>query len=115
TEIYQEGLQLPGVKLFESGKINQAVVDIIEMNVRLPNQSLGDMWAQIAALRTGKKRFEELCQKYKKQYVIQSINLLLEQGKELSKQALKKLPKGTFEAADFIEDDPKVGGPYPIN
>src|SRR5690625_4860363 len=57
TEIYQEGLQLPGVKLFESGKINQAVVDIIEKNVRLPQLSLGDMWAQIAALRTGEKRF----------------------------------------------------------
>jgi len=114
TEIYQEGLQLPGVKLFAGGEINQAVVDIIEMNVRLPKQSLGDMWAQIAALRTGQKRFEELCDKYTKDSVVKSINLLLKQGKELSKQALAKLPKGTFEASGFIEDDPNVGGPYPI-
>src|SRR5699024_2905027 len=56
TEIFQEGLQLPGVKLFEAGKMNQAVVDIIKKNVRLPEQSLGDMWAQIAALRTGENR-----------------------------------------------------------
>ncbi|MBP2258889.1 hydantoinase B/oxoprolinase family protein [Virgibacillus alimentarius] len=114
TEIYQEGLQLPGVKLFNADEINQAVVDIIEQNVRLPEQSLGDMWAQIAALRTGQKRFEELCAKHTKESVIQSINLLLKQGQELSKQALDKLPKGTFYASDFIEDDPNVGGPYPI-
>ncbi|WP_340084314.1 hydantoinase B/oxoprolinase family protein [Siminovitchia sp. FSL H7-0308] len=113
-EIYQEGLQLPGVKLFEGGKVNKAVVSIIEQNVRLPKQSLGDMWAQIAALRTGRKRFEELCQKYRKKAVIQSINFLLRQGEILSKQALAKLPKGTFEASDFIEDDPNTGGPYPI-
>ncbi|HLR72858.1 MAG TPA: hydantoinase B/oxoprolinase family protein [Pseudogracilibacillus sp.] len=115
TEIFQEGLQLPGVKLFEANEMNQAVLDIIEMNVRLPKQSLGDMWAQIAALRTGKNRFIELCEKHTKQYVVESINFLLEQGKILSKQALEKLPKGTFEATDFIEDDPNVGGPYPIN
>src|SRR5699024_663910 len=64
TEIYQEGLQLPGVKLYEQGKLNQGIVDIIEMNVRLPKLSLGDMWAQVAALRTGEKRFQELCKKY---------------------------------------------------
>lgn len=55
TEIYQEGLQLPGVKLFEAGKINDGIVDIIATNVRLPQLSLGDMWAQVAALRTGEK------------------------------------------------------------
>lgn len=114
TEIYQEGLQLPGVKLFESGKINQAIVDIIEKNVRLPEQSLGDMWAQIAALRTGENRFVELCNKHTNKSVIKSINLLLKQGQELSKQALAKLPKGIFNASDFIEDDPKVSASYSI-
>lgn len=115
TEVYQEGLQLPGVKLFEAGKMNQAVVDIISINVRLPKQSLGDMWAQIAALRTGERRFAELCNRYDKQNVTESIQQLLNQGKLSAKQALEKLPKGTFTANDLIEDDPNVGGPYPIN
>lgn len=114
TEIYQEGLQLPGVKLFESGKINQAVVDIIEKNVRLPEQSLGDMWAQIAALRTGEKRFKELCSRYGVENVKKSIDFLLDQGRKTAKLALSKLPKGEFEATGYIEDDPEVGGPYPI-
>src|SRR5699024_11467317 len=72
----------------------------------LPEQSLGDMWAQIAALRTGERRFKEICDRYKKENVEASINKLLEQGTLSAKKALKKLPKGTFTAKDFIDDDP---------
>lgn len=57
TEIYQEGLQFPCVKLYDEGKLNQSVVDIISANVRFPDLSLGDMWAQVAALKTGDRRF----------------------------------------------------------
>ncbi|MFP5115910.1 hydantoinase B/oxoprolinase family protein [Bacillaceae bacterium C204] len=113
-EIYQEGLQLPGVKLFDEGRINQAVVDIIATNVRMPELSLGDMWAQVAALRTGGKRFIELCRKHTKELVITAIQNLLKQGEKLAKQELASLPKGTFTAEDFIEGDPAKGGPYPI-
>lgn len=115
TEIYQEGLQLPGIKLFEEGTVNQAVVDIISSNVRLPELSLGDMWAQVAALRTGAKRFEELCNKHNKQLVISAIDDLLKQGELLAKKELESLPKGEFFAEDFIEGDSSKGGPYPIN
>lgn len=114
TEIYQEGLQLPGVKLFDEGKINQAVVEIISANVRLPDLSLGDMWAQVAALRTGGKRFIELCRKQTKELVKAAIEHLLKQGEQLAKRELETLPKGTFTAEDFIEGDGAKGGPYPI-
>lgn len=114
TEIYQEGLQLPGVKLFDAGQINQSLVDIISSNVRLPDLSLGDMWAQVAALKTGAKRFIELCEKHSKEYVVEAIAELLKQGEYLAKKELANLPKGTFEAEDFIETDPAKGGPYPI-
>ncbi|KQL52690.1 5-oxoprolinase [Heyndrickxia shackletonii] len=115
TEIYQEGLQLPGVKLFEEGKVNQAIVDIISTNVRLPDLSLGDMWAQVAALRTGGRRFIELCKKHSKELVAAAIENLLNQGGQFARQELKVLPKGTFSAQDYIEGDSTKGGPYPIN
>ncbi|MFS0646874.1 hydantoinase B/oxoprolinase family protein [Siminovitchia sp. 179-K 8D1 HS] len=114
NEIYQEGLQLTGVKLFDEGKVNQAVVDIIEANVRLPELSLGDMWAQVAALKTGAKRIVELCDKHSKDLVIAAIDNLLKQGEMFAKKELELLPKGIFTAEDFIEGDPKKGGPYPI-
>lgn len=51
NEIYQEGLQLPGVKLYHKGELNEAIYEIISMNVRLPELSIGDMFAQVAALK----------------------------------------------------------------
>ncbi|WP_414478556.1 hydantoinase B/oxoprolinase family protein [Peribacillus frigoritolerans] len=114
TEIYQEGLQMPGIKLFEAGKVNEGIVEMIATNVRLPQLSLGDMWAQVAALRTGEKRMKELCTKYGKSTVSSTMDNLIEQAEKYSLKELGELPKGTFEAQDFIEGDPSKGGPYPI-
>jgi len=114
TEIFQEGLQYPCVKLFEEGKINQALVEVTAANVRFPELSLGDMWAQVAGLRTGDKRFKELCEKYGKEVVMESVNHLLQHGEQLALNELSKLPKGTFEAYDFIDDDGIGNGPFNV-
>lgn len=114
TEIFQEGLQLPCVKLYNAGVLNEAVVDIIKANVRFPDMSIGDMWAQVAALRTGEKRFVELCDKYGKAIVMDSIELLLKHGEQLSRQEIAKLPNGVYEASDFIDDDGIGNGPFPV-
>ncbi|GER74693.1 hydantoinase B/oxoprolinase family protein [Weizmannia acidilactici] len=114
TEIFQEGLQFPCVKLFEKGKINQAIVDIIQSNVRFPELSLGDMWAQVAALKTGEKRVRELCEKHSKDIVLASIEHYLNHGEQLSRLELSKLPKGTFEAEDLIDTDGIGNGPFKI-
>ncbi|ALC91461.1 5-oxoprolinase [Bacillus sp. FJAT-18017] len=112
TDIFQEGLQFPCVKLFSEGQINQAIVDIIEANVRFPDLSLGDMWAQVAALKTGEKRVKELCSKHGKELVLSSVHYLLDHGEQLARQELKKLPKGTFEAENYIDDDGFGNGPF---
>ncbi|MFF2876421.1 hydantoinase B/oxoprolinase family protein [Gottfriedia sp. NPDC057991] len=114
TEIFQEGLQFPCVKLFDEGKLNQALVDIIESNVRFPDLSLGDMWAQVAALKTGDKRLREICEKYGKDVILSSIDYLLDHGEQLSRKELAKLPKGTFEAEDYIDTDGIGNGPFKI-
>src|SRR5699024_12089274 len=61
TEVYQEGLQLPCIKLIDKGVVNEPLLEMIKANVRMPDLSIGDLWAQIAALKTGHKRIEELC------------------------------------------------------
>jgi N-methylhydantoinase B len=114
TEIFQEGLQFPGVKLFDKGKVNQAVVDIIEYNVRFPDLSIGDMWAQVASLKTGERRFIEICEKNGKAEVLDTIHYLLDQGERLARKELAKLPKGTYTAENYIEDDGTGSGPYKI-
>lgn len=114
TEIFQEGLQFPCIKLFDEGKLNQAVVEIISSNVRFPDLSLGDLWAQVAALRTGERRCQELCEKYSKYTVLSSIDYLLDQGEQLALQAMRELPKGTYEAVDYIDDDGIEEGPFKV-
>ena len=64
SEVFQEGLILPDVRLFEAGTPVQALFDIIRANSRLPEQCIGDLWAGISALRTGDQRLRELCRKY---------------------------------------------------
>lgn len=114
TEIYQEGLQFPAVKLFEQGKVNQGLVDLIAANVRFPELSLGDLWAQVAGLRTGEKRFQELCLRYGKDVVLESVDYMLDYGEQMSRRELEKLPNGVYTAEDFIDDDGIGNGPFRI-
>src|SRR5918996_3722486 len=73
TEVFQEGLQFPCVKLYDEGRRNDALIDLIEANVRLPDMTLGDLHAQAASLRLGARRFVELCDKYGLDVVQSSI------------------------------------------
>jgi len=114
TEVYQEGLQFPCVKLFEEGEPIESLIDVLAANVRLPDMTLGDMWAGVAALRVGERRFLELCDKYGKDVVLHSVNRLLDESEQLVRMELRKLPKGVFEAEDYIDDDGIGNGPFPV-
>ena len=63
TEIFQEGLQLPVIKMFNQGKPIQSVIDIIISNSRVPQYTKGDMWAAIASIRVGEKKNKRYCRK----------------------------------------------------
>ena len=64
TDIYSEGLQIPIVKLHDRGEVNEDLVDIIAQNVRMPSRAMGDLRAQITAVKTGERRFLELVDRY---------------------------------------------------
>ena len=114
TEVFQEGLQFPCVKLYEGGRPVQSLIDVIEANVRLPDMTLGDMHAQAASLRLGERRFVELCDKYGIEVVLGSIDALLDYGEKLTRFELRKLPPGVYEAEDMIDDDGIGNGPFPV-
>ena len=114
TEIYQEGLQFPCVKLFERGVANQAVIDMLEANVRTPAATLGDMWACIAALRIGERRFADLAAKYGIDTVLAGIDKLIADSEVLTRQELATLPRGVYKAEDFIDDDGIGNGPFKV-
>ena len=105
TEVFQEGLRFSGVKLLEGGEICQPLVDMMMSNVRYPETAQGDMWGQIASLRTGFKRICELCDKYGVEVVKGSMERLLEQGSLISYKRLRELPRGTWEMEEYMDDD----------
>lgn len=104
VELFQEGLQLPEVRLFSRGEPVESIFDIIRANIRLPDQSMGDLWAGIAALRIGEKRLKELTNKYGFAIVIDAIKNYLDYGESVVLRGLQKLPKGTFKAEDQMDD-----------
>ncbi|MBX5456620.1 MAG: hydantoinase B/oxoprolinase family protein [Thermogemmatispora sp.] len=114
TEVFQEGLQFPCVKLFEEGRPVQSLIDLIAANVRLPDMTLGDMYAQAASLHLGERRFQELCDRYGLAVVQSSIEALLDYGERMTRLELAKLPKGVYEAEDWIDDDGLGHGPFPV-
>jgi len=111
TEIYQEGLQFPAVKLFEGGREVQGIVDILTRNIRIPEMILGDMRAQAASLQVAASRITQICDKYGIETVLESIEIYLEQGKQEALEELKSLPKGEFTAEEYIDDDGLGGDP----
>ena len=105
TEVFQEGLCFSSVKLVENGNICSQVLDIIKSNVRFPQVAEGDMWGQIASLRTGSRRICELCDKYGADTVRESMTRLLNQGELMARNRLAEMPKGTWEMEEYMDDD----------
>src|SRR5699024_977175 len=105
TEIYQEGLQFACLRLFSEGEVNDPLLKFIETNVRHPEISIGDLWAQVASLRTREKSVKELCEKYESEVIIESIDRYLDHGQILALKEIDILPERTFELSDFIYDD----------
>ncbi|MEA2523605.1 MAG: N-methylhydantoinase [Thermomicrobiales bacterium] len=114
TEIYQEGLQFPQLRLYREGEINEAIVDIIRANVRLPVMSIGDLNAGVAAVRIAEQRFKDIVARYGLPAVEEAFEAILDHGEALALAALTRIPSGTYEAEDIIDGDGVSEDPIPI-
>jgi N-methylhydantoinase B len=110
TEIYQEGLQLPCIKLYERGVQNQGLVDLIRSNVRLPDMSIGDLYAQVASVRLASARVEQLYERYGHELMTVAVEQMMRHSAEVSYQALRALEPGEYVAEDLLEGC----GPEPV-
>ena len=104
TEIFQEGLRLPAIKIISEGKPIEPVMEIVKVNSRMPDVLTGDVWAAIASVRIGGKRLEELARKYGTSTFQRSMKAFMDYGEDVSRRAMAGLPKGTFELAEEQDD-----------
>jgi N-methylhydantoinase B len=105
TDIYSEGLQMPIVKIYRKGVPNEELISIIKTNVRLPERAMGDFRAQIAAVKTGERRFLEMVQKYGRDAVLDGIEAIMDQSEAVTRARVAAMPDGVYEAESFMDDD----------
>jgi N-methylhydantoinase B len=114
SEIYQEGLIIPPVKLVEAGRTQQAVLDLILRNVRTPVERRGDLAAQMAAHRVGEQRLQEIVLRYGLDQTLRYARALLGYAERLTRAAIAQFPDGTYTFVDEMDDGgfpEAVGGP----
>jgi N-methylhydantoinase B len=104
-EIFQEGLIFPGVPLYRSGRLNDALIELIRANVRLPTMTIGDLFAGVAALRTATQRVSEMCRRFGPETLRAAMDELHDAGEMQARVAFDELPPGTYEADDWLDDD----------
>jgi N-methylhydantoinase B len=115
SDIYSEGLQVPIIKAYSKGVQNQDLIDIIEMNVRIPERAMGDFRAQIAAVKTGERRYLELLKKFDLDALDLSIKQIFKQSEASVREVVRSIPDGEYFAESFMDDDGvELGKKIPI-
>jgi N-methylhydantoinase B len=105
VDMHQEGLFFPCSKIYKQGVLNKDIEDIIRFNCRMPDRVLGDMNAQISSCRTGERRVQELVEKFGLETYEEAVAEILDHGERLARARLAALPKGTWSAEDWVDDD----------
>ena len=106
---------MPIVKIYRKGVPNEELISIIKTNVRLPERAMGDFRAQIAAVKTGERRFLEMIRKYGRDAVVGGIEAIMDQSEAVTRARVREIPDGIYEAESFMDDDGvNVGQRVPI-
>ena len=105
TEIFQEGIRIPPVKLRKQGEIDDQIMELITNNVRTPYETYGDFQAQLAAGNVGERRLREIISKYGQSMATFYMNEIINYSERIMRNRIKELPKGIFSFEDFLEGD----------
>ena len=109
-DVYAEGMLITGIKLYEEGKRNESVWQMIETNTRAPSQVMGDIEAQVAAAELGVKRFAELIEAHGKDTVFRASRQLMDYSEQMLRKRIAEIPDGEYTAEGFLDDDGRNRG-----
>jgi N-methylhydantoinase B len=105
TEIFQEGLRIPPLKLYEAGALNGAVLALIRQNVRKPEIFWGDLQAQLASLAVGEAKMQALVGRYGAPTIVAACAEILDSSERAMRAMIAGMPDGRYTFEDFIDDD----------
>ena len=114
SNIYQEGFRWPVTRLYENNEPKKEIIEFLRMNGRFGYSLIGDMNAQIAAGKTGEKRFQGILDRFGLDLVRSARNEIFKQSEELEKIAVKKIKNGSYDSEGFLDDDGLGSDPVKI-
>jgi N-methylhydantoinase B len=114
TEVYQEGLRIPPVKLYERGVMSRAVRRIIEKNVRVPDRVLGDIAAEYAACKVGERELTRLYARHGRAVMRAHLDALLDYAERVTRAEIARWPAGTYRFTDYLDGDGFGDTPVPL-
>lgn len=106
TEIFQEGLRVPPVKLYTRGKPNRDVMNIIKLNNRIPGEVSGDIRAMVAAVRTGTTHVTKILDRYGPETYVRCTKELMNVSERMARDAVRRIPEGTYKAECYLDGTP---------
>lgn len=115
TDVYQEGLRFPPVKIYEEGRLNEALVRVMMSNMRVAEDRRGDMAAQINALDLGCRRLDQLFDQYGEESVFEIIDELKLRSERLMRQHIQDIPDGVYHFQDWMDSDGVDPEPFLID
>jgi N-methylhydantoinase B len=115
TEIYQEGVRIPPLKLYDRGARNETLFLLIEKNVRVPVKVFGDLRAQLAACHIAEQALIDMADRYGVEKLAHYMTELVDYAERMTRAAIRGLPDGVYDFLDHIDDDGiDVGRPIPL-
>lgn len=105
TNIYQDGLRFPPVRLVSGGVEVPDIMRLMSLNVRFPYETLGDMRAQVACARMGAKRLGELFARYGPKTIDEARDVIFDQTAELERERIREIPDGEYFAEGHLDND----------
>lgn len=105
NEIFQEGIIIPPIKLWEAGQPNRALLSLILRNVRTPDERRGDLTAQVAANRTATRRLQEIVERWGLSTLEEHIEALIDYARRITEATIEAIPDGTYQFTDSLDDD----------
>lgn len=114
TEIEQEGLRIPPVKLFKRGRLDPELYALVTANIRIADQRIGDIEAQAAALEVGARRLGRLLDRYGRETVEAAIGEMREAASRLMRARIAEVPDGVYESVAYVDSDGVVDEPLAI-
>ena len=114
TEIYQEGVRIPLIRLFRCGELQKDLLELLLLNVRVPAERRGDYFAQVAACRLGARRIVELTQTYPLALLEAVFEAIIVRTEQRLRTAIRSIPEGVYTFEDVLDDDGHGTSDIPI-